>query len=269
MEQKEKIFIEQLYASGGYFPLGYVILDIGRGIGFSDKEIESIISPYHEGVWSGGECYNLTPENLYNKKISKQLWKGHIEEAEDDLKFLIKHICLREGIKFSPDLIEMSYKHFREWYKHHRKGKESGYNGLFGSVILSCRKLGIPANASSRKKSQSYLTLFNTVDGYSPATEEPYRYVRFVCEELGRSEKTIKKAIVIGEKVKNKISGINPNGFSAALVYIASILSDESYERITQGEIAAVSNLQECTIRNWYRKILKEDPELEKEIMQR
>jgi transcription initiation factor TFIIB len=133
------------------------------------------------------------------------------------------------------------------------------------SVYFSCRQCGIPrtakeisevSGANKKLMARGYRKLVNELD-YSMPTEDYMKYVNKFSSSLCMDEKIGGTACKIIEAAKKSrtISGKGRDGAAAAACYISSILNGE---RKCQREISEIARVTEVTIRNNYKKLVKD-----------
>jgi transcription initiation factor TFIIB len=87
--------------------------------------------------------------------------------------------------------------------------------------------------------------------------DDPVKYVPKIASKIGLSQKTQNKAIeILREARKAKaIAGKGPAGIAAAALYIAAFLNAE---KITQKNLATAAGVTEVTVRNRYKRLVKD-----------
>jgi transcription initiation factor TFIIB len=87
--------------------------------------------------------------------------------------------------------------------------------------------------------------------------DNPAKYVSKIASQSGLSQKTQNRAMEFLEEAK-KIKadvGKSPAGMAAAALYIVSIMKGE---KITQKELAKAAEVTEVTVRNRYKRLVKD-----------
>jgi transcription initiation factor TFIIB len=139
-------------------------------------------------------------------------------------------------------------------------------NGMIAaSLYLACRKHKIPrqldeiTDEAPLKRKELALCVRRILQHLriSVPVSSPRNLIPRLCADLGLFGKTVRTAISIIDKAKEKgiTIGKAPGGLAAAALYIAGIIEDD---RRTQREIAKTANVTEVTIRNRYKDIVKQ-----------
>jgi len=133
------------------------------------------------------------------------------------------------------------------------------------SLYAACRLTRTPrslnaiveASTRSRKEiSRCYRLLQRELDITMPV-DNPAKYVSKIASQSGLSQKTQNRAMEFLEEAK-KIKadvGKSPAGMAAAALYIVSIMKGE---KITQKELAKAAEVTEVTVRNRYKRLVKD-----------
>jgi transcription initiation factor TFIIB len=133
------------------------------------------------------------------------------------------------------------------------------------SLYAACRLTRTPrslnaiveASTRSRKEiSRCYRLLQRELDIMMPV-DNPAKYVSKIASQSGLSQKTQNRAMEFLEEAK-KIKadvGKSPAGMAAAALYIVSIMKGE---KITQKELAKAAEVTEVTVRNRYKRLVKD-----------
>ena len=87
--------------------------------------------------------------------------------------------------------------------------------------------------------------------------DDPVKYVSKIASKVGLDQKTQNKAIeILREARKAKvIAGKGPAGIAAAALYIATL---PNAEKITQKHLATAAGVTEVTVRNRYKRLIKD-----------
>jgi transcription initiation factor TFIIB len=133
------------------------------------------------------------------------------------------------------------------------------------SLYAACRLTRIPrslnaiveASTRNRKEiSRCYRLLQRELEIKMPV-DDPAKYVSKIASQSGLSQKTQNTAMELLQKAK-KIKadvGKSPAGMAAAALYTVSIMKGE---RITQKELAKAAEVTEVTVRNRYKRLVKD-----------
>lgn len=133
------------------------------------------------------------------------------------------------------------------------------------SIYAGCRQCNLPrtldevsnaSNISKKEIGRNYRFLAKELPLKLLPTQ-PHDYLNRFINKLDLSGETNQKAReLIDEFLEDKkISGCSPSSVAAAAIYVASIMCGE---KRTQEQISGIANVTEVTIRNLYKKILKQ-----------
>jgi len=133
-------------------------------------------------------------------------------------------------------------------------------------LYLACKTTGVHrslseiANASFRRKKEIaryYRFLVNELK-IKPPIRDPIQLVNKKAEQLRISQKTVKMAIEILRKAKEKKlwAGKSGEGLAAAAIYIAASKNQQE-RKVTQREISEVYQITEVTVRNVYKTLIE------------
>jgi len=131
-------------------------------------------------------------------------------------------------------------------------------------LYITCRQFGVPRTLKEitevsrmplKKIRRTYLALLKKME-IKVAPVDPVRYIPRFCSELGLSDATREKAIVMIQEVKEMIAakGWAPAATAAAAIYLATTLSGES---VATKEIAKVAGTTPITLQNRYKELAR------------
>jgi len=131
-------------------------------------------------------------------------------------------------------------------------------------LYITCRQFGVPRTLKEitevsrmplKKIRRTYLALLKKME-IKVAPVDPVRYIPRFCSELGLSDATREKAIVMIQEVKEMIAakGWAPAATAAATIYLATTLSGES---VATKEIAKVAGTTPITLQNRYKELAR------------
>ncbi|MDG5776041.1 transcription initiation factor IIB [Haloarculaceae archaeon H-GB1-1] len=133
-----------------------------------------------------------------------------------------------------------------------------------GALYAAARQAGVPRTLDefetvSRVEQKEFARAYRYVArelGLAVEPADPLEYLPRLASQLGLEEAVRQRAaeLLADGKAAGVHSGKSPVGLAAASIYAASVLDGR---KITQGEIAAVADVSEVTIRNRYRELLK------------
>ncbi len=133
------------------------------------------------------------------------------------------------------------------------------------SIYAACRITETPrkikeiveASAKSRKEiTRCYRLIIRKLNLKMPIMN-PEMYISKIASKVGLDQKTELKAMEIIRKAKRvkAIAGKEPAGIAAAALYIAS---HDNTKKITQKNLADAAKVTEVTVRNRYKKLIKD-----------
>lgn len=128
------------------------------------------------------------------------------------------------------------------------------------SIYLACKQYNLPMTLRSISKAlgmaekdlwNAEKKLIELARALPSVQQDPVLYIPKLIKDLNLDQKTYSIAmdIVKASRGVDLSVGRGPIGLAAAIVYMASILSDE---RRTQQEVASLCNVSDVTIRNRY-----------------
>jgi len=141
---------------------------------------------------------------------------------------------------------------------------------LTAAIYIACRDLGVPktlkevaATNSIRLKtlSRCYRTLVTKLDISTPPVIDPMKCIVKVANNADLNENTKRQAMdVMDNLTKKEISaGKNPMGLAATVLYVSSLKTGENK---TQTDIADAAGITEVTLRNRFKDLKDQLPEL-------
>jgi len=133
------------------------------------------------------------------------------------------------------------------------------------SIYAACRITETPrkineiveASSKSRKEiTRCYRLIIRKLNLKMPIMN-PEMYISKIASKVGLDQKTELKAMEILRKAKKvkAIAGKEPAGIAAAALYIAS---HDNTKKITQKRLADAAKVTEVTVRNRYKKLIKD-----------
>ncbi|MCP8310985.1 MAG: transcription initiation factor IIB [Candidatus Methylarchaceae archaeon HK01M] len=164
---------------------------------------------------------------------------------------------IADKLNIGDDLVEKAAYIYRKALKKDLVKGRSISSMITASIYATCRESSTPrtlkdvAKASGIKRkdlARSYRLILRELDLKMPVVDS-VKYISKISSKSGISEKTARRAISILQKAKDShiSTGKNPQGLTAAALYIACTLEGET---ATQKAIAAAAGVTEVTIRN-------------------
>lgn len=215
-------------------------------------------------IWGSKDSYGF-PISTKQKEIITRIKRLQRTESEEKLELVLNIIQeVIAKLSLPREIRERAILIYKECQKKNILKGKKGKIIAVSSVYAACKQLSIPvtihdiAKASKlpeRKIERFYKFIVKELSLKIPPTL-PDIYIERLRTELKLSDNVKIKSLEIleDERIKNIINGKNPITIATAIIYIASILSNEP---VTQRKLAKVSGVTEVTIRNRYKEICK------------
>lgn len=171
---------------------------------------------------------------------------------------------LAEKLDLSRDVRALGTEYYREVRALGKLPGRGVEEVMSAALYLACKKKNLPRNPDDLAKHSKYerkqilrtSKYLEQVLDITIEPTEPTKYVSRLADELDLSKETEMKAMEILDIVVDDgvHAGKSPTAVAAGTVYAATTLTGE---KVTQAEVANITNVSHVTIRNHYKEQLE------------